>query len=356
MDDIFTPVTGKLFCELQAKSTDVLTETACGYLFNTILNDEDPDPISDYTHNNISETMINKKAFKIVRNMYNLPKMSIGLFKSFNKSNNMNEEDLMVLSDGINARIYKTDDLSLKQISLINNEELDPSCALKEIFILGMLSHPHILNLKSFMLRDDSVYLVFDPTTTNLNTLIHGNKKEFFTTEWSQCYLEGISTNKIQLHYMKDLLEGINHMHRMGIIHRDIKPNNLLIMTDNRLCICDFGTACVLLYNKIGSEASNIKGTYQYTDIELHKSKKKNYTQTTDLWSAGCTIIEMITSIPLVTTKSPELIIKELELVLNTQLSCIKNTILRSLLIALLSLDPQKRVSCTHALSELNKI
>jgi serine/threonine protein kinase len=200
----------------------------------------------------------------------------------------------------------------------------------------------------------------------DLNTLIHQDNfsdKEYSSTEWKQCYLDGVITKNIpsRIHYIKDLLQGLNYMHKMGILHRDIKPENLLIMSDNRLCICDFGSACVLLYNKISSESTKIHGTIQYTDIEILTSEsfsKKTYNQNADLWSAACSILEMITSIPLVIRSSPESIIFDLELVLNhnNPLICIDNIILRSLLLSMLALNSEFRITSDHALSELDKI
>ena len=89
---------------------------------------------------------------------------------------------------------------------------------------------------------------------------------------------------------------GINALHKMGIIHKDIKPENILLYGSNNIKIFDYGTAYVH-HEAVthGNEYSfDIRGTEPYLAPERRESKK--YGPAVDYWALGCTMFAIITN------------------------------------------------------------
>jgi len=95
--------------------------------------------------------------------------------------------------------------------------------------------------------------------------------------------------------YSYQICRGLLYLHALGITHRDMKPQNVLVFEDNRVALCDFGSA-----KKIVKGAQSIayicSRFYRAPELILGAAE---YTEMIDVWSLGCIIAEIILIVPL---------------------------------------------------------
>ncbi|KCZ75097.1 CMGC protein kinase, partial [Anncaliia algerae PRA109] len=146
-----------------------------------------------------------------------------------------------------------------------------------------------------------------------LKELKHKNIVEYVTTinseenyiivfEYVKYTLDRYLTKKHdKMDLVQQLLEGVAYIHSKNIMHRDLKPRNILVNFKGDLKIADFGHATEFLQDKI---YKNRVGSSFYKAPELLKSEER-YTMSVDIWSLGCIIAEIWTEIPLFETSYP---------------------------------------------------
>ena len=89
--------------------------------------------------------------------------------------------------------------------------------------------------------------------------------------------------------YMIQILTGVNKIHELGITHNDLKPDNLFLLVDGTIRICDFGISS----HFSSKEQNQIQGTVNYLAPEVVKYKK--YSPQSDLYSLGIVFYEFLT-------------------------------------------------------------
>lgn len=92
---------------------------------------------------------------------------------------------------------------------------------------------------------------------------------------------------------MKQLLEAVSHCHKLGVVHRDIKPDNLLFDGRNNLKVADFGSAVWL---PEGRGVGGVVGTPYYVAPEVLMGRE--YNEKVDVWSAGVILYIMLAGVP----------------------------------------------------------
>ncbi|XP_058190235.1 mitogen-activated protein kinase kinase kinase 1-like [Rhododendron vialii] len=91
--------------------------------------------------------------------------------------------------------------------------------------------------------------------------------------------------------YTRQILHGLKYLHERNVVHRDIKCANILVDTNGSVKLADFGLAKVTKLNDVKS----CKGTPFWMAPEVVKRNNQGYGLAADIWSLGCTVLEMLT-------------------------------------------------------------
>lgn len=184
--------------------------------------------------------------------------------------------------------VYKAKDkqtntiVALKRIRLEVEDEGIPSTTLREISVLRQLKHPNIVELSDVVQSDGRLYLVFEFVDKDL-------KKYFEATE-------GRLSPQLIKSYMSQLLRGLLYCHVRGVMHRDLKPQNILVSRDGTLKIADFGLARAFVPPIRPFTHEVVTLWYRAPEILLGC---KTYALPVDIWSVGTIFAEMVTKRPL---------------------------------------------------------
>ncbi|KAI6051289.1 CDK18 [Marmota monax] len=191
------------------------------------------------------------------------------------------------LGEGTYATVFKgrsklTENLvALKEIRL-EHEEGAPCTAIREVSLLKNLKHANIVTLHDLIHTDRSLTLVFEYLDSDLKQYLDhcGNL---------------MSMHNVKI-FMFQLLRGLAYCHRRKILHRDLKPQNLLINERGELKLADFGLARAKSVPTKTYSNEVVTLWYRPPDVLLGSTE---YSTPIDMWGVGCIHYEMATGRPL---------------------------------------------------------
>ncbi|KAK1433958.1 hypothetical protein QVD17_10876 [Tagetes erecta] len=200
-------------------------------------------------------------------------------------------EKLDKIGQGTYSNVYKARDLvtgkivALKKVRVDTLEPENVKFMAREILILKKLNHPNIIKLEGLVTSrmSSSLYLVFEYMEHDLSGLAAAQGVKF-TESQIKCFI-------------KQLLSGLEHCHKNGVLHRDIKGSNLLISDDGILKISDFGLASFYdPQNKQPMTSRVVTLWYRPPELLLGAT---SYGFGIDMWSAGCILAELLAGKPI---------------------------------------------------------
>jgi serine/threonine protein kinase len=173
--------------------------------------------------------------------------------------------------------------VALKEIHL-DSEEGTPSTAIREISLMKELKHENIVSLYDVIHTENKLMLVFEHMDKDL--------KKYMDTRGDRGALDAATIKS----FMYQLLRGIAFCHENRVLHRDLKPQNLLINSKGQLKLADFGLARAfgIPVNTFSNEVVTL--WYRAPDVLLGS---RMYNTSIDIWSAGCIMAELYTGRPL---------------------------------------------------------
>lgn len=144
-----------------------------------------------------------------------------------------------------------------------------------------MLSHPNIVSVYDVSKGDDLDYIVME--------LIDGiTLKQYMQKK------EGRLNWRESLYFITQIVRALGHAHSRGIIHRDIKPQNIMVLRDGSVKVADFGIARIMsaAQNTLTQEAL---GSVHY--ISPEQARGSHIDARADIYSAGVVLYEMLTGL-----------------------------------------------------------
>ncbi|NXO80770.1 STK36 kinase, partial [Sitta europaea] len=244
---------------------------------------------------------------------------------------------LEVIGEGSFGRVYKgrrkhsAQVVALKFIPKVGRSEKELKNLQREIEIVRDLHHPNIIQMLDSFETAKEVVVVTDYAEGELFQILEDD---------GSLHEDQVQTIAAQL------VSALYYLHSHRILHRDIKPQNILLGKDGVVKLCDFGFARAMSIHTM--VLTSIKGTPLYMSPEL--VEERPYDHTADLWSVGCILYELFVGTPPFYTNNifqlVSLIIKD-----PVKWPMTMSPVFKSFLQGLLMKDPHQRLSWPELLS-----
>ncbi|XP_059812357.1 cyclin-dependent kinase 4 isoform X1 [Hypanus sabinus] len=209
-------------------------------------------------------------------------------------------EPVAEIGGGAYGTVYKARDLrsgkfvALKNVRVHRDEEGLPASTVREVALLKRLEqfdHPNIVRLFDVCAtmradRETKVTLVFEHVDQDLKTYLE------------KAPAPGLPPETIK-DLMKQLLNGLAFLHSHNVVHRDLKPEDILVTSRGQVKLADFGLARIYRF-QMALTPVVVTLWYRAPEVLLQST----YATPVDLWSTGCIFAEMICRRPLFCGKS----------------------------------------------------
>ncbi|XP_005049539.1 PREDICTED: serine/threonine-protein kinase 36 isoform X1 [Ficedula albicollis] len=244
---------------------------------------------------------------------------------------------LEMIGEGSFGRVYKgrrkhsAQVVALKFIPKVGRSEKELKNLQREIEIVRDLHHPNIIQMLDSFETAKEVVVVTDYAEGELFQILEDDGS--------------LPEDQVQT-IAAQLISALYYLHSHRILHRDMKPQNILLGKDGVVKLCDFGFARAMSIHTM--VLTSIKGTPLYMSPEL--VEERPYDHTADLWSVGCILYELFVGTPPFYTNS---IFQLVSLIIKDPVKWPVNMspVFKSFLQGLLMKDPHQRLSWPELLS-----
>ncbi|MES1911711.1 MAG: hypothetical protein MHM6MM_004104 [Cercozoa sp. M6MM] len=202
--------------------------------------------------------------------------------------------ELGALGDGTFGSVFKAQNRATGEIVAIKKMKRKffswrECLQLREVRSLRKLSHESIVQLKEVIRDSNELFFVFEHMQRNLYELM----KERLQSNSS------FSDDEVR-HVMRQVLLGLDYMHKHGFFHRDLKPENLLVRT----CSSSGAISCKIADFGLAREIRSAPPYTDYVSTRWYRApevllRQRDYSAAVDLWAVGAIMAEMISLRPL---------------------------------------------------------
>ena len=205
-------------------------------------------------------------------------------------------EILALLGQGGMGAVYRAQDLTLGRMVALKERTPDPNGTThgmsqaraqfrREAQTLAQVSHPNLPHIYDYFSVADSEYIVMD--------LVEGENLHRLVQE------RGAQPEMLVLNWARQVLDALVYLHAHNIIHRDIKPHNLILTPDEHIVLVDFGL--VKLFDP--SQPSTLTllrgvGTPEYAPLEQYSREVGHTDPRTDIYALGATLFTLLAGKP----------------------------------------------------------
>ncbi|CAM8972023.1 unnamed protein product [Rhodiola kirilowii] len=168
---------------------------------------------------------------------------------------------------------------AIKEVSLVDEgsqAKQSVSQLEQEIALLRQFEHENIVQYYGTDKDDTNLYIFLELVTRGSLLSLYRTYK--------------LRDSQVSV-YTRQILLGLKYLHDRNVVHRDIKCANILVDTSGSVKLADFGLAKATRKNDVKS----CKGTPYWMAPEVVNGKKQGYGLAADIWSLGCTVLEMLT-------------------------------------------------------------
>ncbi|CAL9160388.1 unnamed protein product [Musa hybrid cultivar] len=201
-------------------------------------------------------------------------------------------EKVEKIGEGTYGVVYKARDrqtnemIAIKKIRIKEEDEGIPGFVIREVSLLKEMHHCNIVSrLLDVGASERSVYLIFEYLDLDLKK--HMDSCQTFSED-----------HRLMKKFLYQILSGIEYCHSHRVLHRDLKPRNLLIdLQTNTIKIADFGLGRAFDI-PVQTLTDEVVVTLAYRAPEILLGSR-HYSTPVDLWSIGCIFVEMVNRCPL---------------------------------------------------------
>ncbi|XP_045820998.1 mitogen-activated protein kinase kinase kinase 1-like [Trifolium pratense] len=192
-----------------------------------------------------------------------------------------------ILGKGSFGTVYEcfTDDgffFAVKEVSLLDDGSQGKQSIFQlqqEISLLSRFQHDNIVR-----------YYGSDKTESTLYIFLELVSKGSLASLYQSYHLNDSQVSA----YTRQILNGLKYLHERDVVHRDIKCANILVDVNGSVKLADFGLAKATKLNDVKSS----KGSPYWMAPEVVNLRNQGYGLAADIWSLGCTVLEMLTRKP----------------------------------------------------------
>ena len=193
-------------------------------------------------------------------------------------------ELLELIGSGGMANVYKAKCHRLNRMVAVKilKSDLADSAEFRRRFreeskVIAQLSHANVVSVYDVSRNSELEYIVME--------IIEGiTLKQYMERRGRMDWREA-------LHFITQTMRGLSHAHSRGIIHRDIKPHNIMVLRDGSVKVADFGIACLADANQTLTQEA--LGSVHYISPEQARGDRMD--ARSDIYSAGVVLYEMLT-------------------------------------------------------------
>lgn len=193
-----------------------------------------------------------------------------------------NQSKIQLLNEigcGASSTVYKAIDSSNNKsvaVKILNLERNAIDDVFKEISILQSLKHSNVVNIIDSFVKNKDIWVIMPLSLGSVKQIMKQN------------YSDGLKDEYLMATIIKETLKGLEYIHKAGLIHRDIKADNILISDNGDIKIADFGIVGNMTK---GNCCNTFVGTVCWMSPEMNEQRGHDFK--TDIWSLGIMALEI---------------------------------------------------------------